>query len=744
MGTDAEKKLKALLFERGKTGKGKKAVFAIAAFFAFLEIFYILPFNETLFRFFRNLGWTSELFLQPDIFNQLYPAKAIVLAIIVGTAFILYPFRRTEKYLKDEIPWYDWVLAFIGFLLPLYIVYLYVKYESVESAIERATLANTLIIIFIIAFIAEATRRAMGWVLPTIMIIFSLYGFFYAYTTRPTVGVEEGQWVRRLLNLFVAQNTGFLGIPLEVMVTYVFIFLFFSSVLDRLGIGRYITDLILSLVGKRPGGPAKVAVVSSALMGTISGSSVANTLTTGTFTIPTMKRAGFPPEVAGAIEPVASTGGQLMPPIMGAAAFIMAEFIGRPYRDIIIAAALPAVIYFYSIYIFVDKKAKALGVRGMSDEELPNFKKLIKKIYMVLPIPIIVFTLLKLEPQDAVMAAVSSAVIIGWIGSEGLKEPMKLGLILAVAAVIGIVAQIGGLGFATGLFVAGVISIVLGIIAAYLDRGAKYVADALIGAVDQTLRNSVPVFLAAAVASVIQAMITFTGLDTKLAHFLLTASMGNLYLLLIMTAVFSIILGMGVPTTANYIITATILAPAIVSFAMDNLGYTEEVALIAAHMFVFYYGILADITPPVALAAFVGAALAKADFWKTAINATIFGFAKYIIPFVIVSAPTILLVTVDQWDMASIASLLYAVAALLIIIHTASSGFTGYLAGLIENKTLRAIMVVISILAVSIKPYFVAASLALLVGVYIYNTSKKRGAKGAGSKAEDEVVFELG
>ena len=738
MGTDVEKKLKALLFERGKRGIAKKVLYAIALFYAFLEIYYILPFNETLFRFFRNLGYTSEIFVKPDIFNQLYPAKAIVLSIIVASAFIMYPLRRTEKYLKDEVPWYDWLLAFIGFLVPLYVVYLYVTEESVEAAITRATIANTLIIILIIAFVAEATRRALGWVLPTIMLIFTIYGFAHAYTFRPT-GLEEGQWVRRLLNLFVAQNTGFLGTPLEVMVTYVFIFLFFSSILDRLGIGKYITDLILALMGKKPGGPAKVSVVSSALMGTISGSSVANTLTTGTFTIPTMKRAGFPPEVAGAIEPVASTGGQLMPPIMGAAAFIMAEFIGRPYRDIIIAAALPAVIYFYSIYVFVDKQARSLKVKGMTDEELPNLKRLLRKIYMMLPIPIIVLALLRLEPQDAVMAAVSSAIVIGWIGSEGMRSVSRMLLILLVTLIIGIVSFIGGLSVATGLFVAGVLSLVLGVIGAYLDKGGRYVANAVIEAIDQTLRNSVPVFLAASVASVIQAMITFTSLHIKLGNILLEASMGNLYLLLIMTAIFSIILGMGVPTTANYIITATILAPTIVKFAVEHLNYAEPVAKMAAHMFVLYYGILADITPPVALAAFVGAALAKADFWKTAINATIFGFAKYIIPFVIMVSPTLLIVTVDDWNKTNLYMLGYTVASLLIIIHTASSGFTGYLGGHIRNKYLRAVMIIIAIAAVSLKIYLVAASLALLAGVYWYNIL--RGGKSEGKV--EEVVYEL-
>ncbi|MCE4598809.1 MAG: TRAP transporter permease [Desulfurococcales archaeon] len=718
----AEEKLKILLFERAKEGRARNAILLIAALFTIIEVFYVLHFNITLFKILSELGVKLDILLSPSFLNQIYPAKAVILSLMAGTAFILYPIRKTAD---PRIPLYDWVLALIGFAAPLYIVYLYMKHHTVEAAISEATLGSIIAIIAIIAVIAEASRRAIGWILALIMLAFSAYGFIYAYTHRP-LGVEGIQWVRRLINLFIAQNTGFLGIPLEVMATYVFAFLFFSSILEKLGIGKYITELILALVGRRPGGPAKVAVVSSALMGTISGSSVANTLTTGTFTIPTMKRAGFPPEVAGAIEPVASTGGQLMPPIMGAAAFIMAEFIGRPYRDIVIAAALPAIIYFYSIYVFVDREAKKRKIGGLREEEIPSLREMLRKLYYLLPIPVIIIALLKIEPQDAVMAALSTAIVIGWIASKDLLVPGKIGLIGALIAIALFVWKIIGLGFATGIFVAGVLSVLVALVMGLLLRGAKGVALAIVEAVESTLRNSVPVFLAAASASVIQAMISFTNLHATLGRILLEASMGYLYLLLVMTAIFSIILGMGVPTTANYIITATILAPTLVSFSIQSLQYPEEVAKISSHMFVLYYGILADITPPVALAAFVGAALARANFWKTAINSTIYGFAKYIIPYVIVVSPVILIVTVDQWTSAEILRLAYTIGGLLTIIYAASAGFVGYLNGQLENKYLRYTLIILAILSVSMKPYFLAATLILYIAVYVMNARKNR------------------
>jgi len=561
-----------------------------------------------------------DFYKYPEFLYQKYPAKAVILAIIVSMAVLVYPISRA-KGPYDRIPWYDYIIAAAFFLAPLYIVYLYVRFKNVEVAFAgEIQWYHLAIVIAILLAVAEATRRALGKILPIIMLTFVAYAFYFAWEN-PPLGKEGIQVFGRLVKSIISQNQGILGTAFEVMVVYVFMFLFFSSFLDKLGVGKYITDLMTGLFGKRPGGPAKVSVVSSALMGTISGSSVANVLTTGTFTIPAMKRAGFPPEVSGAIEPVASTGGQLMPPIMGAAAFIMAEFIGVPYSTIIIAAALPAILYFYSIYVFVDKETRRRGLKGL--EEVPPLAPLLRKLYYLLPIPLILIALLRLPPQHAAMAGVFATVLVAIIDARGLSRAAKAGIILGMLSFMIYVWLGMGEGVARALLFAGGMSIVAAILLGAVIKGVKEVAKAVVQALEATLKNSIPMFLAASTASVIQSMITFTLLHQTLGHILLAASLGLLPLLLVLTGVFSIILGMGVPTTANYIITATILAPTLVGYLIDQLGYDEFTAHLSGHMFVLYYGILADITPPVALAAFVGAVLAGADFWRTAINATV-------------------------------------------------------------------------------------------------------------------------
>jgi len=718
---EVEETIKRIIGERELVGTAKKVFLAAAIAFAFIEIFYVMGFGAMLYKMIAALGIELPHFYQfPEFLYQKYPAKAVILAIITSMAILLYPISRA-KGPYDRVPAYDYIIAALAFIAPLYIVYLYVKYKTVEVAFQgEIGIHHILIVLAILLIIAEATRRALGKILPLIMLVFIVYAFYFAWAN-PPLGKEGLQVFGRLVKSVISQNQGILGTAFEVMVTYVFMFLFLSSFLDKLGVGRFITDLMLYLFGKRPGGPAKASVVSSALMGTISGSSVANVLTTGTFTIPAMKRAGFPPEVAGAIEPVASTGGQLMPPIMGAAAFIMAEFIGVPYSTIIIAAILPAILYFYSIYVFVDKETRKRGLRGL--EELPQVE--LRKIYYLLPIPLILVALLVLPPQHAAMAGVLATVIVAIIDIPTLSRPAKIGLLLGLAAVFAYMLFVveGQSGFtaalARSLLATGGLSIIIVVLAAAALKGVKPVARAVVEALEATLKNSIPVFLAASTASVIQSMITFTLLHKTLGDALLAMSMGILPLLLILTGVFSIILGMGVPTTANYIITATILAPTLVGFLVENLGYSDFTAKLSSHMFVFYYGILADITPPVALAAFVGAVLAGADFWKTAINATIFGFAKYILPFIFVFSPILLLVTVDEWNAQNILKLAYTVGAVLLIIHAASTGFTGWANAPVRSKTVRAILVVLALLSVTLHPVPLLLTLIALVAVSV-------------------------
>ena len=715
-----------LVGERRLDGPALKLFTAIAVAVAFIEIFYVLQLGRTIHEVLRLAGLELPRFYDfPYILSQPYPSTAIIVGLIIAAAFLLYPVSRARGP-YDRVPGYDVALAGLALAVSLFPVAVYVI-QGAEPYLQEITLFHLAMVTGFMLIVAEATRRALGRILPAIMLVFMAYGFLFAYTN-PPFGVEGLQVFRRFVNSLISQNQGLLGIPVTVMVVYVFIFLFFSSFLDRLGVGRYITDLMIAIFGRRPGGPAKVAVASSALMGTISGSSVANTLTTGTFTIPAMKRAGFPPEVAGAIEPVASTGGQLMPPIMGAAAFILAEFVGVSYGVVVLAALLPAILYFYSIYVFVDKEARKRGLRGLESGQLPDTRALLRRVYYVLPIPLILVALLALEPQQAVMAGLVAAVIAAVVDSSASKAA-RAGLIASVT-LIGLSAFLVytlspqstvPLKTAVGnsLFLAGALSVPIAFLAGYVNPAFSRLSQAVAGAVVATLRSSVPVFLAAATASVIQSMIDFTKLSVVLADVLLTLSLGILPLLLIFTGIFSIILGMGVPTTANYIITATILAPTLVAYLVENLGYGDFEARMASHMFVFYYGIIADITPPVALAAFVGAVLAGADFWKTAINATIFGFAKYILPFVFIFSPSILIVTVEEWTLESAARLAYTIAAVLIIIHAASSGFVGWAGAPLKDIRVRALLVILSIAAVTLHPLPVAAALVALAAAHV-------------------------
>ena len=365
--------------------------------------------------------------------------------------------------------------------------------------------------------------------------------------------------------------------------TFIFLFILFGAFLERTGIGQFFIDIANSIAGKATGGPAKVAVIASALQGTITGSSVANTVSSGSFTIPMMKKMGYRPEFAAAVEAAASTGGQIMPPIMGAAAFLMAEMTGIPYSDIIIAAIIPAFLYFTGIMIMVHLEAKRYGLKGLPAEEIPNFFKLMAG-YWYLLIPLVVLVTMMMTgytPSRAALAAIILSVVVSLFRKE---TRMNLQTLLSA-----------------------------------LEAGA---------------RNIIGVAIACAVAGMIVGTVTLTGIGLKLAGGLLSMSGGNILLALFFTMIASIVLGMGVPTTANYVIMATITAPIVLQLGVD---------LLPAHMFVFYFGIVADITPPVALAAYAGSAIARSNPLKTGVQATKLAIAAFIIPYIFALNPSLLL-----------------------------------------------------------------------------------------------------
>ncbi|MDO5501112.1 MAG: TRAP transporter fused permease subunit, partial [Propionibacteriaceae bacterium] len=399
---------------------------------------------------------------------------------------------------------------------------------------------------------------------------------------------------------------------IQVSSTYIYLFLLFGVILVNSGIGRWLDDLAFGLTGTMTGGTAKAAVVSSALQGTISGSSVANTVSSGSFTIPMMKRAGFRKEFAGATEAAASTGGQYMPPVMGAAAFIMAAYTGIPYEEIIIMAAIPALLYFTGVFFSTHWEASRYGIRGLPRSALPPLKGLLVRAYLVAPIVVLIGSLVSgRTPTLAALWGLGTALLVSVFSEDGRKMLMRL--------------------WEMGV------------------EGAKW---------------ALPVIAACATAGIVAGIVTRTGLGTKLASELVQLSGNNLWVLLFLTMIACLILGMGLPTTANYIVTATIAAPALIEMG---------VPAIAAHLFVFYFGVLADITPPVCLAAYAAAGLARANPFKVGVTAVKIAVAAFIAPYLFVANPVLVLQDVEAWEFIS--ALVTAVLGMAVI----AAGMMGYL-----------------------------------------------------------------
>lgn len=503
--------------------------------------------------------------------------RSIHLTFVLVLGYLLYPSLKSMP--RDRFHWFDVMLAGLGGFVGLYWVFNY------NGLMMRAGSQTTLDIIvggIAVLLVLEGARRVVGVPIAVIASICVLYAKFGAYM--PGFFMHRGYSVERIISHMYFTTEGIIGIPLGVASTFIFLFILFGAFLDKTGISKFFIDLANSLAGWASGGPAKVAVLTSALQGTVSGSSVANTVCTGSFTIPLMKKLGYKPEFAGAVEAAASTGGQIMPPIMGAAAFLMAEFIGVPYIDIVKAGTVPALLYFTGIWIVVHLEAKKEGMVGLNRDELPKFLTVAReKGYMILPLVAIIFFLVS--------------------GATPIKAAMY------------------GLG--------------LTIVTSFFNRATRMNLKDFLDALESGARTALGVSMACACAGMIVGTITLTGLGLKIGNGLIGLAGGNLMLTLFFTMITSLILGMGAPTTANYIITATIAAPAIVLLGVPPL---------AAHMFTFYFGIVADITPPVALAAFAGAAIAKADPIKTGINASKLAIAAFIIPYMFVLNPAILMI----------------------------------------------------------------------------------------------------
>lgn len=521
--------------------------------------------------------------------------RATHLAFVQLLAFLLFP--PTKNSPRNTLPWYDIVLGLIGMACWLYIV---VNFDSLVRRSGNNTPLDVAVGIVGILVLFESCRRIVG--LPIMIIAGSFIVFAFAGKYLPGFLHHRGYSLQRVVCHLFYNTEGIMGTPIGACSTFIFLFILFGALLEKTGIGHFFIDVCNALAGGASGGPAKVAVLSSALLGTVSGSSVSNTVGSGSFTIPMMKRLGYKGEFAGAVEAAASTGGQIMPPIMGAAAFLMAESLGLPYITIVKAAIVPAILYFTGIFITVHLEAKKLGLKGLPKDQLPRFMPLLlRKGYMILPLVVIIYFLC--AGKTAVFAAL-------------------MGIIACVLV-----------GF--------------GVSVSDLAHGRKpsFGGKDIVEIMCTAARNIISVAIACGMAGIIIGIVTLTGLGLRLGNGLVMLAHGKLLLTLVFTMVASIILGMGAPTTANYLITSTITAGAIISLGIEPL---------AAHMFAFYFGIIADVTPPVALAAIAGAAIAKAKPMKTALNATKLAIGAFIIPYMFVYNSKMLMINASALSVVMI------------------------------------------------------------------------------------------
>jgi len=571
--------------------------------------------------------------------------RAVHLSFGLALVYLLYPTRKSWS--RSRLHWFDVLLAVVAVAAPLYIV---IFYKDLVMRAGIVTPADMLVGALGIFFVMEAARRVVGW--PIVIVATLFLGYAFAGPMLPGAFAHQGTTLEGLVGHLYYTTEGVFGIPLGVSATFIFLFILFGAYLEKTGLGKFFIDLANAIAGWASGGPAKVAVLSSGLMGTVSGSSVGNVAGTGSLTIPMMKKLGYRPEFAGAVEAAASTGGQLMPPIMGAAAFLMAEIVGTPYVNVVKAAALPALLYFTGIWIGVHLEAKKTCLKGIPREQLPRVGNILaERGHLAIPLVGIVYLLVSgYTPMKAALWAIVLA-----IGASMLRSSTRISL-----------------------------------------------QDVLKG-LEEGARAALGVVIACATAGIIIGVVTKTGLGLKLGSVLIDLARGQLLLTLFFTMITSIILGMGVPTTANYVITSTIAAPILVQMG---------VPVLAAHMFVFYFGIIADVTPPVALAAFAGAGIARSDPMKTAVNASKLAIAAFLIPYIFVLSPSLLLID------TTLPKVLLMMTTSLIGMTAIAAAVSGYLITRAQ-WTERILFFVGGLLMIDPNPLTDLAGLGLLVIGYI-------------------------
>ena len=540
--------------------------------------------------------------LYMTLFSTALPEVRLTLFVgcIIILGFLTYPVKKGHVKV-NSLPWYDIVLMLVGSACFFYFA---INAFTLIQLATRIEPIHVIIGVIGILVLIELCRRCVGIPILCVVAALLIYTFYNQLSYNPSFFNALKNVVYKLFYT----TSGVIGTPINVCFTYIVLFIIFGAFLERTGIASFFIDFANRVAGWSSGGPAKVAVISSALCGMVSGSSVGNTVTTGSVTIPMMKKTGYKPEFAGAVEAAASTGGQIMPPIMGAAAFLMAEYMDLPYAEVAVKAILPAILYFSGIFIAVHLEAKKLGLQGIPRTELPKWGYLLRNLYLILPLVLLVWLVSSGAKTMATSAAISilASFIIGFIH------------LLATN-----IRQMNGQGFGKILWLTVKASLLSAVDA--LAAGAK---------------GAITVAVACAMAGMIAGCITVTGLASILINAIVQLAGNATIIGLVLTMLCCIVLGMGVPTTANYCIMASTCAPILI-----QLGFSP----VAAHFFVFYFGIVADITPPVALAAYAGSAIAKSNPMKTGINATKLAIAAFIVPYIFAYNPSMLFVGNVEW-----------------------------------------------------------------------------------------------
>ena len=578
------------------------------------------------------------------------------MAFIMFMGYILFPAYKKQTKKINHVPFYDIILAIVGAGSFLYYT---VFQEDIIFMSRRIGTLQIVIALIAILLLVELCRRAVG--LPIIFVV----GGFVAYAAIDAFSKNPDLALRSLMySLFYDVANGLFSTPVYVCTTFIVLFIILGALLERTGIGTFFVDLANSVAGSSIGGPAKVAVISSALEGMYSGSSVANTVGSGSITIPMMKKTGYKPEFAAAVEAAASTGGQIMPPIMGAAAFLMAEMTEMPYSKIAVTAILPAILYFMGIFVMIHFEAKKLGLKGLPKDAIPNFFKLMMKNgYLLLPIVMLVLAMNKFSAGISACIAIMGALIVSLVPRKiSKKNAWQLIYPVIPTAAFLIIWLIPGGKINYAILAGMLISVALSFVS---KKTTTLTPTVVVESLENGAKNTIGVAVACGMAGLISGVVTMTGLGQLLIRTLVPIAQNSTFLALFLTMICCIILGMGVPTTANYVIMATITAPILIKMGIPVL---------AAHMFVFYFGIVADITPPVALAAYAGAAIAKCNPLKTGVTATRLAITAFIVPYIFAYSPEMLFIGVENWyDVA-----LICVSAIIGILGI-SAGMEGYM-----------------------------------------------------------------